>query len=761
MPHLSPEELLTRVIKDEIDPREFVLGAVDRVSGKFLLEEGQQVDHKLLVGVSGENAVAELARDILAFSNSNGGVLIFGVEDVTRIVRGHARLDSPRLRSTLGVYAGTRVDFEIEFASPVISGKQLGVPIIVVPRSHPSYPTLLRKDIGLKATFGRRVKYLAGSLFYRDGKNTLVEPTGGAIDERANALGFTGASPRTRSSFLLEEDRPHVRLYSHINDRFFGRENEVAEILAKFDDVRGRGVSIAGLGGIGKTEFGIEVTHRLYKSGRFPIIYSGSAKRTVLGTHGPQETDPFFSNFPSFLQDLGAWLGLDLHNVKDLVEIERECLQELKKSPKALLFVDNLETIDDGRLFAFLDERLPQNSWVFTTSRLHKVRNWVYAKQLDALDVNDAARLLRHELKRQGLDQLAATHIGKLEDCSVRLDKHPLMIRWFAWSCRRVPSLWDSGPGIVNRDEVEAFCVGHTLQNVPLSAHKVLAAVGATEGQVEVTPDCLSRVSGVTGAALEGALYELESAGMISPSVNGETGQVTYSLVPLAVEPTRDLTRKNHWESELVRKLREFTHATQVSPRPDPLIRDLLLFNPAKLRDMKPEEISELKRRVERANQRTHPYRLELSALAAECERHSKNIITADDLYRDVADQVVASGRALKEERMAMILLEAATVAKIRSDAEPQIRRAIGYLQSIETTSFNPLRVLGTLTELHAIIRDSERYERYRKRVMKFKNDHPDRVSSFQISALEEALLRASSFMNQEQSPRQTQQGRG
>ncbi|MGH9862968.1 MAG: AlbA family DNA-binding domain-containing protein, partial [Candidatus Acidiferrales bacterium] len=299
MAQLDPDELLTRTIHGDVEARTSVLSLIERKTGQVIVAEGQHIDFKERLDLDKDQSIAELARDIIAFSNTDGGMILVGATDPGKVV-GHPAIDSRKLRERLGPYMGTRIDYETANSQPVINGKSTTLPFFLVRRSVTAYPNLLRKDIQLPGRFGLKVKYLRGSLFYREGKETLVEPTGGDIDGRAIALGFTGAAPRTRSSFLIEEDRLGARLYAHINDRFVGRQAETADLAAKFGDPRGRGISMAGQGGIGKTELAIEVVARLYKSGRFRSVYSGSAKAMLLGPTGAQQADPAFYDFPSF-----------------------------------------------------------------------------------------------------------------------------------------------------------------------------------------------------------------------------------------------------------------------------------------------------------------------------------------------------------------------------------------------------------------------------------------------------------------------------
>lgn len=70
------------------------------------------------------------------------------------------------------------------------------------------------------------------------------------------------------------------------------------------------------------------------------------------------------------------------------------------------------------------------------------------------------------------------------------------------------------------------------------------------------------------------------------------------------------------------------------------------------------------------------------------------------------------------------ILLEAATVAKLRLPSEPQIRRAITYLEAILHSDMAPVRVLGTLAEMYAIVGNKSKYDEYRERAIAYRDLH-------------------------------------
>jgi hypothetical protein len=227
-------------------------------------------------------------------------------------------------------------------------------------------------------------------------------------------------------------------------------------------------------------------------------------------------------------------------------------------------------------------------------------------------------------------------------------------------------------------------------------------------------------------------------------AVADQDGFVTYSVAPLAERPAAELARKNGWEAGYVQNLNSYVRLRRDAPPDSPLVRDLLSLTPRSIQDYTVEEKRELITRIDRALPRCPDrYSLKLKWLKAECLRHLDSLVSSDELYRECADVILKHGPVDTRDRdKVLILLEAATVAKARAQTEPQIRRAISYLEAIQYNEFVPLRVLGTLTELYAILGDVANYEIFLRRVTDYRESQPY-IRDTLLVALDEALARA------------------
>lgn len=77
-------------------------------------------------------------------------------------------------------------------------------------------------------------------------------------------------------------------------------------------------------------------------------------------------------------------------------------------------------------------------------------------------------------------------------------------------------------------------------------------------------------------------------------------------------------------------------------------------------------------------------------------------------------------------------------------------------MRAVEETDVAPLRVLGTMTELFALLGDKSKYVEYLSRVTKYRDAHSAELSHSILDALEDALERAKAHLDRRQNTRKT-----
>lgn len=165
-------------------------------------------------------------------------------------------------------------------------------------------------------------------------------------------------------------------------------------------------ISIDGIGGAGKTSLALESAiwyqrnfNTLNLENRFDAIIWVSAKVSIL-TAQDIIPRPFITRT---LEDIYATISIVL-NRKDITKVNIEKQHELVKSALAdqrtLLIVDNLDTIDDRFVNAFLRE-LPTPTKAIVTTRVKF--DFTHSISLSGLKIDDAVELISYESRQKGV----------------------------------------------------------------------------------------------------------------------------------------------------------------------------------------------------------------------------------------------------------------------------------------------------------------------------------------------------------------------
>lgn len=214
--------------------------------------------------------------------------------------------------------------------------------------------------------------------------------------------------------------------------QFIGREKEltkIKEILSPYPKSQYHGVIIDGIGGIGKTSLALEVAHqylrdynRFSPEERFEAIIWTSAKQSVLTADGITIRRQILRTLDDIYNAIATTLQREDITRTTPKEQERIVRQTLTDQ-RVLIIVDNLETIDDESVMAFLQE-LPAPTKVVVTTRHYL--NFGYRVRLSGMPSEDSYILIQQECEKKGV-ALDSENIQHLYN---RTGGVPLAIVW-------------------------------------------------------------------------------------------------------------------------------------------------------------------------------------------------------------------------------------------------------------------------------------------------------------------------------------------
>src|SRR5262245_6607063 len=124
--------------------------------------------------------------------------------------------------------------------------------------------------------------------------------------------------------------------------------------LPAFETLEVPFTSLTGIGGAGKTALASWGVLEAYTAGMFEYIVSVSAKDRELAASGIQPIAPSLTSFDSLLDEILEVTGFSEY--KSAYENDKvKHVREIITGERCLLFVDNLETVDDTRILEFLE----------------------------------------------------------------------------------------------------------------------------------------------------------------------------------------------------------------------------------------------------------------------------------------------------------------------------------------------------------------------------------------------------------------------
>ena len=600
---------------------------------------------------------ASIARHALAFHNNRGGVIVFGVRDRDFSYAGASvRIDSKVFNDKIRRYLGDT--FWADFHREAISADQryLGIAIIPPRGGQLGYFLSDAPDVDGRREFER------GQSALRVGDSSHVLTAREALKHQTSlSVNLAGS--------LYAVDEPFFRIPALETHHFIERPTLNRAIASALVDPRTSVTSLTGVGGSGKTTLATWAALQSYDLETFDFVVSVTAKDRELAPEGIRSLQPGLTTYDTLLDAICDVLGFP--DLKREPEEKRSAeLSQLLESSNGLLYVDNLETVDDPRVIEFLDD-LPIGVRALVTSRRAKVRVSVRPVEVGALSLKEAIELVRSLRDAPGLGYVADLTKPEMERITEACDALPLALRWTLLragnapeAIRRAENLRDSGAR--GDSELLEFSFRRVFENMTDIEQAVMRTLSIFQ---EASPsEVLVAGTGSHGYAVVDALDDLVTDSLVHRLFDSDRNDYVYALAPLTRSfVLQELRDSQGAERQIRQRLTSWFEASDVRDPDDRIVvREL-----RQGREAPEAALLDLAVAAQRRGDKwtaedmfsqaiaRNPASWRAARLYAEFERHvNRNITRALELYEQAAFNSPARGsdRALIYREWGMLL---------------------------------------------------------------------------------------------------------
>ena len=240
-------------------------------------------------------------------------------------------------------------------------------------------------------------------------------------------------------------------------------------------------------------------------------------------------------------------------------------MRTLLESGKGLLYVDNLETVDDALIITFLDS-LPVGTRAIVTSRRTTVRVSVRPINLGSLEVDEALKFVDTLAVKPGfgyISDLSSTEkLQIVEHC----DRIPLVIRWTLLRSKSAQEALASAKSFdkgLHGDELLEFCFRRIFDEMSQSEKNVLYVLSIF--QRPMSADVILVGGGFSKEKLLDAVEKLIEVALVQRLFDPERNDYSYSLVPMAsMFVYKEVRKKQKFEEKIRQTLTNWFEATDI-----------------------------------------------------------------------------------------------------------------------------------------------------------------------------------------------------
>ncbi|MDR6880843.1 RNA-binding domain-containing protein [Bacillus sp. 3255] len=340
------------------------------------------LDYKEVFSLSGPTGV-EIVKDIVAFANSKGGHIIFGVTKEYKWIgldeRSDEKIDDANLYNLLDKYIDGHV--EVVFALHTIGKREFIISYI-----HPTKSVVPFKIDGKYMKTDRQKKqheevvFRKGDVYCRRGSRSI----------KADHIFFKQKSHNFDTVHNLPSYSPF--------HRFIGRDSQVEQLHKLLIHENTRLLQVDGIGGIGKTSLVYHYCTLLTKrtiDHNFDFVIWMSGKRTYLTPAGERRIRNYIASYEDVVNEIFNFFDSQIDKDKEITEQILSLLSQYN----ALLVIDNLETLIEEELNDLLFN-LPKSSKAILTTR-ESISDFQMSKiTLHGLKKEDFYEFIEYEYRR-------------------------------------------------------------------------------------------------------------------------------------------------------------------------------------------------------------------------------------------------------------------------------------------------------------------------------------------------------------------------
>lgn len=498
--------------------------------------ECEWLDFKVELHLENDKELSDFTKDVIGMKNVGGGYLLIGVEDKTWLPRGLAAqlpCDTKMLRDKVRSCSGLDIDLDIVHHEVYVENSTRTFAFILVRaskrQSRRRVPFVVKQDFQVKTPYALR----RGEIYVRRGDSTTKLDSQEQLSDLLDALESQAdldaiEKDVNRSPFAIEDGT--YKLLDRGFETYIGRDTLRKDLVATvMRDPRIWIVNVHGPGGVGKSALVNWATYEFYEKRQFEAIFQLTAKERVLSATGIQPLSPSLYSIESLLQHILNTFQEDIPG--DILD-QKRIATDLLSVWRTLLVLDNMETVTDGRILAFVQGLPPETrAKVLMTSRT-KTGGWELPFPVQPLSNGEVKEFLFIKAKEVGVQfpmddetcAAVATATGGL----------PLALQWALGSYRLTGSVDKVIVDVARRDSpVLEFSFRNIWQSLPRDARTLLALTSIFEQSPSVQMFAIA--TQWPQDRIDEGLFALEEVTLLSRTVRESDGRTVFVGLPITL----------------------------------------------------------------------------------------------------------------------------------------------------------------------------------------------------------------------------------